>query len=297
MSYQTGAASDQDDILDKLRTFLVANGWSSNKWEADGDGYRLHLQKGSQYVNFRSTETNPAGTEDSGGHIWICGSDGFDGDEAWNAQPNSSEPSLLRDVPIAASYHFFQDGDCCYVVAEPTVGIFRHMAFGIMARVGLAALGHFVGTVYIPPGASVITGTNITLLFDSTEGGAAYRNWFRLDIDGYTGLWVRNTYTTSINPRVVGTGRNRGIAWGLLTAQPNTFNQAAVLIPLYAMAYRGDDLYSLIGYAPNLAICNIANYLAGDEIVIGADTWMIFPLQQRAVAPSLYYAYAYKKVT
>jgi len=299
MAYQTGSASGQDDLLDKLRLFLVANGWTTNMWQTDGDGYRLHVQKGTQYVNFRSTATDPSGTDNTGGHIWLCGSEGYDSGEDWDAQPNASDPSLLRDVATVANYYVFLDGDCCYVVVEVTVGIFRHMAFGIIEKNGLAAgqSGAFVGAVYLSPGSSSIDATSHALLFDSNERGALYRNWFRLDIDGDTGLWVRNTYNTSVSPRVIGTCRKRGMNWDLVLAQPNTFNQSTTLLPMYLMAYRGSDLYSLIGYPPNIAQCEMNNYMPGDEIVIGSDTWVIFPWYQRASTLSAYHAYAFKKVT
>ena len=50
MAYESGSASNATDLLDKLRVFLVAQGWTQNKWEAISGGYRLHLNKNSVFV-------------------------------------------------------------------------------------------------------------------------------------------------------------------------------------------------------------------------------------------------------
>lgn len=76
MSYETSTASSMHNLLDKLRLFLIAEGWTVNKYEADSQtyqtrtgltaagSYRLHVQKilgptGDSemcYFNFRSAE-------------------------------------------------------------------------------------------------------------------------------------------------------------------------------------------------------------------------------------------------
>lgn len=70
MAYETGASTGPDDLLDKLRLFLIAQGWTVNQWADDtfnyqtptginGAGKKLHVQKTAadgtvMYFNFRS---------------------------------------------------------------------------------------------------------------------------------------------------------------------------------------------------------------------------------------------------
>ena len=60
MDYETGSATDAHDMLDKIRTFLVANGWTQNGYVSETYGYRLHLNKGALYINmFSGIATDP----------------------------------------------------------------------------------------------------------------------------------------------------------------------------------------------------------------------------------------------
>jgi hypothetical protein len=120
MSYETGTSTGPDDLLDKLRAFLVADGWSVNKWEVDnftyhaeypeivGTGKRLHVQKAVEasgdatvmYFNFHSAvrsilfSNHYSTTAQKGGKYYaevtglaMYGSTGYDGGEDWDNQP------------------------------------------------------------------------------------------------------------------------------------------------------------------------------------------------------------------
>ena len=45
----------------------------------------------------------------------------------------------------------------------------------------------------------------------------------------------------------------------------------------------GDIHGAPIGYMDDTAGVNIANYTIGDEITIGPDTWVIFPVERRFI--------------
>lgn len=45
MAFETGTADDHKDLLAKLRTFILANGWTENRYTTDPDGEdELHVQ-------------------------------------------------------------------------------------------------------------------------------------------------------------------------------------------------------------------------------------------------------------
>lgn len=299
MAYQTGSATGIDDLLDKLRLFLTSNGWTQNLFQPDGDGYRLHLYKGAQFVNFRSTQTDPpSGTDGLDAHIWVNGSEGFDGGAAWDAQPNASPSSLLRDMPGALpNYWFFANGDCCYVVVEKSVGAFMHMAFGLLEKNGMdvAQSGAFIQACYIPPSATPDV-TNAAVLFDAGQSSSNYPNHIRVDVDGVNGTWVEFSSSASLTPRALGPCRKKGLNEDLIRAQPNTFCQRTVLLPMPVLVNRPSNLYSIIGYPPDIAQCVINLHTPADELTLGADTWVIFPWATRGDTFGGMNAYAYRKV-
>lgn len=56
MSYfETGSASDVNNLLGKLRSAMAANGWDTNyNALTAGGGTRCHMSKGGMTVNFRT---------------------------------------------------------------------------------------------------------------------------------------------------------------------------------------------------------------------------------------------------
>jgi len=137
MAYYSGTATGPTDLLDKIRTALVAEGWSENDYSADGTGYRLHVQKVAQsggptmYFNLRSavaetgttlTEDNDGGSDGTVTGILINGSTGYDAGEDWHKQPgygtnpNDSDRSyamVMSPMSVSAipAYYIFFLGD------------------------------------------------------------------------------------------------------------------------------------------------------------------------------------------
>lgn len=165
MAYQTGTATDGTDLLDKLRLFLSANGWTINRWSANpnGGGNQLCVQSPSvgdpSYFNFADAEEeNSSGfyvnsiqlTEASYLNTGIClnGSDGYDAGALWDEQPGGPRgssggrsPNFPRHTycPFDAfgigpfpSYHFYlsTDAETCFVVTEVATGVYYHFGFG-----------------------------------------------------------------------------------------------------------------------------------------------------------------------
>jgi hypothetical protein len=300
VAYETGAALDENDLLDKIKTFAVASGWSLNLWATDGDGWRLHLKKGDQYVNLRSTLTNPTYTQNTGHHIWLGGSDGFDAGDAWNAQPGASPSALLRDMagPYAA-YHFFANGDSFFLVVEQVTGTFRHAGWGLITKTGLAPAqsGAHVGAVYELPTGLNTDSQGHSYYFDAGQlsNPPGYRSHLRADVDGVLG-WVPMTGNVSSTPRCLGPCRNKGLLEDLMVCQPNTFNEATAFFPMVLAVSRASSYWSIVGYPPDIALCDITNYADGQEVAVGADTWKLFPWSSRERAFPGTRAYAFKKV-
>ncbi len=221
MAYATGTASSPTDLLQKLVTFLVANGWTADLSSANGAGWRAHLHLSSQYVHMRAFVSEGQGTvfAHMGGAtksgIALYGSSSFDGAAAWDAQPgtppyeNGSIVNILgagmqlNDSGAAIqNYYFFCDasGDNVTVVVEKTTSVCVHIGFGS----SLAKCGSWTGGQYFYGSSNGYQlGINITANpspgYLSTAGcpgafgdqASSYQNGYvRADVDSFTGKWI-----------------------------------------------------------------------------------------------------------
>lgn len=183
MAYQTGTSTGPADLLDKLRLFLIDQGWTVNKWEDDntkyhtwanlnGTGKRLHVQKTAvgdgtvMYFNLRSTIRGiPFGVHDDSQTLYsgkyraevtgLClyGSTGYNGSLAWDLQPggtlnNAGTKSwgvIMTELSTTAipAYYFFADGDTITVCIEYTAGQYQWFCFGCLEKQGAYTGGQF----------------------------------------------------------------------------------------------------------------------------------------------------------
>ncbi len=306
--YETGVTADHHDVLAKANTFLAANGWTVDGYGADGsDGYRLHVHKGAIYFVLKSTNLNPSTdiTQHTAKHIYVCGATGYASGSAWNAQPGTSASvgcPIVRDCggPHVA-YHFFLDTslNTFFCTVEISAGVFRHFGFGAAALQGVVAgngafvLADFRYYNQVPTYSyhSPMAGAQ------GTYGTSAfYRGAILLDVDAYTGSWQAVTAATGSSPRVVGS--NGYAAWGQHFHQiaPNAFNTAHLVVPTWLWAYRpASAVWSLIGTIPNLGSINITDLDPSSDLVVGAITWKVFPMQQKNGTESTVYGYAIRK--
>jgi len=239
MAYATGAASSPTDLLQKLVTFLQANGWTADLSAADGAGWRAHLHLGGQHVHMRAfvSETAPTvfahmtGTGTKSG-LALYGSSGFDGGAGWNAQPGSPpyESGSIVNVVGAGmqlndggaaiqNYYFFCDGsgDNVVAVVEKTPGVYVHLGFGSsLAKCGSwtggqyffgSSSGHELGFNSItPPSPGYLTTTGCPGCFGDSSGGAIQNCYVCADVDSFTGKWVG--IGASIGATIGYTGKN-----------------------------------------------------------------------------------------
>lgn len=159
MAYETGVPNSGTDLLDKLRLFVVANGWTVNRWaETSVSGsWELCIRKGSQHINFRSInngqrqyvnakEINSSTDYNYYSAILMSASDGYDANQPWDNQPGAVQrtgstsggltlrimvPFVRTNGPFQ-SYHFFAEGDDINCVVEMLTGEFLHFGFGVL---------------------------------------------------------------------------------------------------------------------------------------------------------------------
>ncbi len=158
-AYSTGISTSATNLLQLLVTWLSAQGWTIDSSASEGTGWRAHLHKGGQYINFRAAgleQVWPAAGgkfHDSGHHddvgtpgnlakgygIGFYLGTGYSGASAWNAQaggPVRTDGSISgsgMNLPAGsvAAYHFFDDGlDNVTVVVERNAGVVCFIGWG-----------------------------------------------------------------------------------------------------------------------------------------------------------------------
>lgn len=156
MAYEAGAATDLDNLFDKLETFITTHGWTVDRAHDVGSPYTKQpaYHKNACFVQFRYDGSSPHanglscgmyqsiafdGGEKSGNHTDDSGSGSYSAgtptDSALRSQRSIYE---VGDGPF--NYWFFEEdsGGIFYVhvVLEAGQGNFRHFGFGIIDKFG-----------------------------------------------------------------------------------------------------------------------------------------------------------------
>jgi hypothetical protein len=213
MSYQTGTASSPTNLLQTIVTWLVAIGWTQDMSQADGAGWRAHLHKSGNYVNFRSCINETSGIWGGGVYqaaysLNMYTGTGFNGASAWNAQaggPIGSGAAYTVGVacalPVGAiqNYYFFGDatGDNIVIVVERTPSLYVHMGWGpSLVKAGTWTGGaYFFGTVcgyYAPYTGSAGPGNTTSSSCPGCDADyiSCQNCYIRIDVDAFTGKWL-----------------------------------------------------------------------------------------------------------
>jgi len=311
MGYQTGTATGPTDLLDKLRVFLLAEGWTVNLYTANGTGYRLHVQKSASsstemYFNFRSavdesgsllTQDNQDSADGKVTGIIINGSTGYNVAEDWDKQTvyplnlnysNLACGNCMTQMSISAipAYYFFAVENTVNICVEVTSGKFQFMSFGCLEKQGLYTGGQFYSASFssrTPYGdwnngpSNWYQPSYFTVNPSGYPHGAVY-----VDMDSVADWRMANNDAGEIAfPCVAGQTGNSdysksGMASMFWSKSPNFYNSLAAACPIYVFGKRSDDNYSLLGWPAGVRFLNCTNYSAGQEVVYGSDTWKIF---------------------
>lgn len=314
MGYSTGTSTGPNDLLDKLRVFLEAEGWTTNLYTAVGAGYRLHIQKTASdgtvmYFNFRSAiaETGTTlitpdnngstnGTVTAG--ILVNGSTGYDIGSLWHSQPgfpinpydNKGYAGCMNPMSTSAipAYYFFTVDDTVNVAVECTSGKFQFMSFGLLEKQGIYTGGQFFCASFCSDNPYYIYYIDSTFgpfyFTIQTSSNVSVSGGVFLDIDSVADWRVNGvSYNEIVFPCVAGqtstvSGYSKsGMASFFYSKSPNFYNNITAMCPIYTFVKRSDNNFSLLGWPSGVRFLNVLNYSAGQEIVYGTETWKIFP--------------------
>ena len=322
MGFYSGTSTGPNDLIDKLRIALLAEGWTVDNFSAIGAGYRLHVYKTLDsevsYFNFRSaiaetgvtliTEDNITGEYGTVTGLIVNGSTGYDGGELWHKQPgypqsvkngNKSFGNVISPMSISAipSYYFFFNGDSIHIAVEITAGKFQFMSFGMLVKDGVYTGGqYFTATLgsrspgydYMPAagyGPRYFCNYNYWASTQYEINGAV-----RITADEVTswrnaGNGLNNDQIVFPCPNEYSPNSISGIAEFFYSKSPSSYNAIAAHFPLYTFLLRSDDNYSRIGWPEGVRFLNVTNYDPAEELVLGGDTWLVFPADGINIAP------------
>ena len=327
MSYQTGTATDIDDLLAKLSIFAVANGWTENKVVAgsgDGASSEMYLSKGVTFVIF-APELLTGGNRFYHGTSQVLDqpnmqtyvATGFDGGAAAAAQPGTSLNMRTNWLlPNFTAYHFFTDSseEYLHIAIEVIANEFRHIHVGLLDKVGAYDGGQYnCGTQADQSFLRIDDPANFQHSYPWTKSGngAGENQLLRVNIDGQA--WkntaaIDNTSAWTPGLRFQNQGDLLDVFMDMRTpsnrsAQPNTFNSTVVLFPIPVYISRSATQRAPVGKPFDIRVCNIKNIAPSSEISFGGDDWLIFPFVEKK-APDLrddlpnsgWLAWAYKKI-
>ena len=315
-AYQTGTATSPTDLLQKLVTWLVAQGWTQDASAADGSGWRAHLHKGGLYANLRAAMNESIWNYNNaaGYGIGLYLGDAYSGAASWKAQSGGPIQSGTSNVigagmQLAAgaisAYHFFDDGaDHISVVVEKSPGIFVHVGWGpTLAKVGFSSnYPYFYGSSAgfyntSTPSGGPYPGHEATAICpmsqQSYSGVLCSTAFFKVDAAVFSAQWVSNGGASTTTAGW--TGRNSRCALNLsptADGAPGFINYAPILGRVHQTAYPGALLlplhnfvatatarYAPCGYPASVFYCRAVGngFAAGDVYPVGGVNYKLFP--------------------
>jgi hypothetical protein len=302
--YETAAGTaDQQAFLTALDAFAVANGWTEDEWSVGNK--RLCIHKGTVYIQFRWDAVASTGC------IAIYQSLGYTGGNAPGYHLNDSGNGQISVNPITSgrrlqvigngaftNYYFFTDAASPYihVVLEYAAGVFRHMTFGLINKIGDWVGGEYCSAFAwnLVTNPSVITYSGHYAMFDAygltTIWDTGTLHLEGMPNEGGTSKWALIANTTagganidraSIARYVVQGGLREGPLNNVMCAMAANPNNGFVPMQPLWLAYRdrttSPESHYLLGTIPDLRFINIKYLDPAEEFTVGAETWKVFP--------------------
>lgn len=327
MAHQNGTANDPVDLLDKLRVFALANGWTVHNYgtrpAGATAGQALQLSKSGLAASFLSLSA--VGTvADPGPKVGGYVHDAYVGGSGTENQANGSEKAYTNAMAGPyQGYDFFtgvgQNGPYLYVVVETSAGLFKHFGIGVLDGMGVLNSGAFMfnsnwnySTSYV--GNMFSAGHMIPWLGNESSPTNGYSNsvassgiTIRADSDTLAPKWyLAVNYAGSGNtyvPRRLRGGPGYAnqpvqvLNYPILSGASMRTGRTT-LVPTLMLGERTGGQYSPLGSGPGVRWVQLDYLDPGAVLTIGTDQWKVFPVVRKngsAGQPnSLLYGYAYK---
>lgn len=312
MAHTIGSAISPNDLLDQLRIWLLIRGWTTDLYASVGYGYRLHMHKGSIYVNlcsFLGGEVGFAGNYQGGTGIALTLGSGFDAGSDFAGQPGipiwgmgtMGSAMLLHAGPFISHQFFDDEAGNILVMVERNPGAWRHLCWG--DSLDKAGAGAWTGGQYFSAnfGSAALNAGDSGNVYSDVPPMNNYdvnspSAWVRADVDTYQGKWLnlsRYEETSTSEERKGATNAFRSwqydeysTSWGTvprygLAIRNRLYNiqdSRAILLPMMIYAHRDQGGASFLGTVPSIYLSAARGHgiADGQDLVIGSDTYRQF---------------------
>ena len=293
MAYQENTGADPADVIDKIATFAAANGWTVHANSLSGSNRTLVLRKGGDYVQLWNDDTTS---------IRVTGFIGYAAGTAYNLQAGYAGTVARAHVgagPFTQVYLFADTApsDHVHVVIEGANGIFSHISFGQVDKLGTWTGGtYFDATWWSQSYFQAYYWTEYSHpLFDSAHAHDGFRGAVRCDIpaDARADAWavMDEDLAYKLRTGLSGGNGNQSTGEGFLTTQCYNRNAApfsgqVTLGTIRFDVSRDGGFFSPAGMFPNVRYLTMERYTPGQEITVESDTWKVFPMRRKGVGQS-----------
>lgn len=320
MAFTVQSTSGVADFVSKLNTFLSGQGWTTHHVPASGEFAAFKNPSGSVWITLASqwdTATPSSlgiyqwhGAAYSGASSpWNQTNDSGSG----AASTNNTTLSGQRNVNLTLGgtidkFWCFEDDNYFHVVVR-TGAQDRYQSFGAgyLTKYNDWTGGEYCFATAVDTAISSLTPTTpaSSYLLDgiSANNSPGFTNMdvrcATMHIEGMhnqggTSKWavcMGNQLSTALGLDRAGVARihvNGGFRSGLFAHQwgnfVGTFGRGLVpmypILPVYWNRVT-NNVEGPLGYMPDVRGINISQFLAEDEITVGSDTWVVFPIHRR----------------
>lgn len=320
MATSEGTWTDVHDLLTSISSFATSNGWTQDKY-VSGSGStpsELYLRLGtSQYVSIEAYINGPLTANYRGvsqldvysGQFHLYGNTGFNGSNAVNNQPGSSQQEVGYH-PIGnwflgpGRYKMFTDGSGTYihvVAIAPHAdgtrggGDYQHLVFGKAETINSGDIGgeYIDATSWSQAIGDYIYWYNSrhSMIFDAASDNWTIVGQIRYD-DGTGYNWKKMSYYNYLNDPhyewVRGGMRDYqkfDIFGGLASLVPRATFKSNLALPI--ILYTFDGVYtSNWTYRPSFRLPDTKqismNTLEAESIINdGTSDWQVYPIQRK----------------
>lgn len=307
MAYEQTNATSVEDLINKIALFAGNNGWTVHRNNLVTTNRTVTMSKTGDYIHLYNTSTTSG--------MFVRSSVGYDGGLAATAQPNQSVSVANANVSTGpfSNVFLFSNNDCIFAVVEIASGVFRHLCFGMLQKLGTYTGGTFfeAHNVDTRPGYGPADPWYDWQhpMFASDSASNGNRGGVRCDVDGNTNYFAPfaryDRYTTPVasgamgNMQNTGAGEHEGRVTLFYNRSINSWSGITPLQPVKIRVERPSGYWSEIGIVPAIRFLNMTRFQAGDEFSIGSDTWKVFPWVRKGYVVNEQYsselAFAYLK--
>jgi hypothetical protein len=285
----TGIATDNVDLITKLRDFLVSNGftlelYADNIISSVNLGKRLHLSKNSVYYNFacsinNSTVSNTP-TWTSAGISELAGNCSLTFNSSLDWYVNNPEPDIAAaEIKTNSTYWFYVNDKNIIIVIKYAANKYTFLSLGEADSLTVDKIVYQSSScqrtlsggqlVKIPLFKTLKTGFFKGFVYNEESTGDGRVNHFNENINGGPTFYIN---TSNDN--------------GIVNRSDNVFNGTSILMPI-KYYIRSGSLTTPTFTFKKIFIVNFKNHTAEQNLNLGTNSYDVFPFYQKE-SPQVY---------